>query len=316
MLSAGGRWCRACTPPHASGRSWAARPASTARRSTRSFMGSPECPLTHRKVTSPRSRTAVDERLPEVAVRHRLLGAVHPAPAQPAPPPAIPKAVHDIGRVAHDGQGTVESPYRLERRLDLHPLVGRPPVPAARLPAVLGGPCPTARAGVARARAVRPDLQRRRPAGSDASTEERSSVVNSAPRRSRTSVRPTPAHGDDLLPRSDGTGAHRTGRRVLGENRHGPSVRTAVSGRGAPAPPVCRAELTLAQPKAPVPRRHRPRPEPDPGSPKAAGTPGDHRTLSGGRCVTSGNPPAVTKPSSTLTASARCSGHRGCSFCR
>src|SRR5689334_13445056 len=30
------------------------------------------------------------QRLPQVPVGHRLLGAVHPAPAQPPPPPAVP----------------------------------------------------------------------------------------------------------------------------------------------------------------------------------------------------------------------------------
>src|SRR3954447_4293981 len=100
-----------------------------------------------------------DERLPQVAVRHRLLGAVHPAAAQPAPPPGVPKAVHDVGRVADDGERTVQCPDRLERRPDLHPLVRRLLVAAVRLTPVTSRPRPTARTGVARAGPVGPDLE-------------------------------------------------------------------------------------------------------------------------------------------------------------
>src|SRR5215467_8938308 len=44
----------------------------------------------------------VDQRLPQVPVGHRLAGAVDPAPLDPALPPAVPEAVHDVCRVAHD----------------------------------------------------------------------------------------------------------------------------------------------------------------------------------------------------------------------
>src|SRR3954447_20049123 len=101
-----------------------------------------------------------DQWFPQVAVGDGLLGAVDPAPAQPPPPPAVPEAVDDVGGVADHDEGTLEGPHRLERCTDLHPLVGRRRFATARLPSVPGRPGPAAGAGVARAGAVRPDLQR------------------------------------------------------------------------------------------------------------------------------------------------------------
>src|SRR3954454_22848502 len=119
----------------------------------------PGMPLDPSEADVPTISNGDDERLPQVAVRHRLLRAVHPAAAQPAPPPGVPEAVHDVGRVADDGERTVQRPHRLERRPDLHPLVRGLPLAAARLPAVLRGPRPAPGAGVTGARAVRPDLE-------------------------------------------------------------------------------------------------------------------------------------------------------------
>ena len=100
------------------------RQAATANRSTRSFIGCPEWPLTQSNATSPRSLHQVDERLPQVAVGDRLLGAVGPAALQPAAPPPVAEAVDDVRRVADHQQRPVEGAHRLERRPDLHPLVG------------------------------------------------------------------------------------------------------------------------------------------------------------------------------------------------
>ncbi len=67
----------------------------------------------------------LDQRLPEVAVGHRLLLRVHPAAPDPALPPAVPEAVDDVGRVAADLERPAQGPYRLQGCGELHALVGR-----------------------------------------------------------------------------------------------------------------------------------------------------------------------------------------------
>src|SRR5580698_9624781 len=71
----------------------------------------------------------LNERLPEVAVCHRLVLRVLPTAAEPPPPPPVGEALDDVGRVADhlDPVGRLgrEGPQRLERRRDLHALVGR-----------------------------------------------------------------------------------------------------------------------------------------------------------------------------------------------
>ena len=95
-------------PGQGARRRW--RLGSTASRSTRSFIGSPQWPLTHRNATSPRSVTSVDQRLPEVAVGDRLLRElVQPRASQPSPP-AVAEAVDDVGRVGDDQQRARRGP--------------------------------------------------------------------------------------------------------------------------------------------------------------------------------------------------------------
>src|SRR5690606_13739218 len=89
-----------------------------------------------------------DERLPEVAVRDRLLLRVQPAPTPPALPPPIAEAVDDVGRVRHDLDRTTRRSYRLERRGDLHALVRRARVGATRPCTVGSDPGPSTGARV------------------------------------------------------------------------------------------------------------------------------------------------------------------------
>ena len=76
--------------------------ASTASRSTRSFIGSPQWPFTQRKVTSPRWRTSSTNGSHRSRLATGLRLRVDPAPLQPPLPPPVAEAVDDVGRVAHD----------------------------------------------------------------------------------------------------------------------------------------------------------------------------------------------------------------------
>src|SRR5665811_637017 len=96
----------------------------------------------------------LDERLPQVLVRHRLALAVLPIAFQPSLPPAVPEAVHDVGRVADDLQRALEPSHRIERGAQLHPLVGRHGLGAGGERPVGDDPGPSARPGVAGAGAV------------------------------------------------------------------------------------------------------------------------------------------------------------------
>ena len=96
-----------------------------ASRSTRSFIGSPEWPFTHSKVTGrPDVQGQGEQRLPQVPVGHRLALGVAPAPALPPLPPRLPEAVDDVGRVAHHVQRAGQGLEGPDHRGDLHPLVG------------------------------------------------------------------------------------------------------------------------------------------------------------------------------------------------
>ena len=128
--------------------------ASTASRSTRSFMRSPECPLTHRKRHVAPPAHQLDERLPQVAVGDRLAGRVLPAACDPALPPPVAEAVHDVGRVADHVERARVRLHRLEGGGDLHALVGGARRVAAGVRPVGFGPGPPAGARVAQAGAV------------------------------------------------------------------------------------------------------------------------------------------------------------------
>src|ERR1700683_4608337 len=73
-------------------------------------------------------RRQLYERLPQVAVGHRFVLGVLPVAPQPALPPAVGEALDDIGGVADDVDGARpvrrQRTQRLERRGDLHALVG------------------------------------------------------------------------------------------------------------------------------------------------------------------------------------------------
>lgn len=103
-----------------------------------------------------------DQRLPEVAVGHRLAVVRPPAVPLPALPPAVAEAVHDVGAVAVDVHAAAagHGAEPLDGGRELHALVG-----AARVAArdhALGGAVaddggPAARSGVTGAGAVRVD---------------------------------------------------------------------------------------------------------------------------------------------------------------
>ena len=119
------RWSRAPAQP-----AWAPRwkrAASTASRSTSSFIGSPECPFTQVNLISspPGVDDLVDERSPQVLVRDRLAPGVPPPPGAPSRPPSLAEAVDDVGGVAHDVHVAADRAERLENGGHLHALIGR-----------------------------------------------------------------------------------------------------------------------------------------------------------------------------------------------
>ena len=135
------------------------RPPAVANSSTLSFQRSPEWPFTQRKLTATSEASASSmQRLPQVAVGHRLVLRVLPAAALPAPPPPVGEALDDVGRVAHHlhpvGRVGRQRPQGLERRGDLHALIGRVALGAAGVGPAGHGPGPPARTGIAPARAV------------------------------------------------------------------------------------------------------------------------------------------------------------------
>src|SRR6202453_5523145 len=100
----------------------------------------------------------LDERLPEVAVGHRLVLRVLPTAAEPPLPPPVGEALDDVGRVADHlhpvGRLGREGAQRFERGRDLHALVGRVPLGTAGIGAAGHGPGPATRPGISPARAV------------------------------------------------------------------------------------------------------------------------------------------------------------------
>jgi hypothetical protein len=129
------------------------RPASTASWSTRLFIGSPGVALhpTKRDVTDLHD---LDQRLPQVSIGDWLIVTVDPVSAKPGLPPAVPKAIDDVRRVAHDLQRTRQRPHRLQHRRDLHALVSRPLRRPAGEATPRHGPSPTARTWVPRTCAI------------------------------------------------------------------------------------------------------------------------------------------------------------------
>src|SRR5262245_13774783 len=104
----------------------------------------------------PPAPVLLDQRLPQVPVGDRLLGRIGPAPPQPALPPAVPEAVHDVGGVADDVQvAGGMGPHGLQHGVDLHALVGAVGLVPAGVGAVGLGPGPASRPGVPQARAIR-----------------------------------------------------------------------------------------------------------------------------------------------------------------
>ena len=103
-------------------------------------------------VTSPAD--GLDERLPQVPVRHRLALGVQPSPPLPALPPAVPEAVHDVGRIAADLERAAVGVDGLRGGGDLHPLVGGVTDRPRGEGAVGLDPCPAAPPRVAAARPV------------------------------------------------------------------------------------------------------------------------------------------------------------------
>src|SRR6266568_5978224 len=87
----------------------------------------------------------LDERLPKVTIGNWLSLTVDPARAEPGLPPPVPKAIDDVRRVAHDFEGTVECPHRLEDGRDLHALIGGAFRRAAGVAALGHRPRPAAR---------------------------------------------------------------------------------------------------------------------------------------------------------------------------
>src|SRR5688572_10580382 len=98
-----------------------------------------------------------DERLPQVAVGHRLPGGRRPAALEPALPPAVAEAVHHVRRVAHHQQRARVGADRLEGGADFHPLVGAGVLATGGERRLVQRPGPAAWTGVARAGAVGPD---------------------------------------------------------------------------------------------------------------------------------------------------------------
>ena len=131
--------------------------ASTARRSTRSFIGSPLWPLTHSKLISCwrdryRSTNGFHRSTLATGLRCELTQPV----LQPLAVPLLAHAVDDVGRVADDGQLAGQRAHRLQRGVDLHPLVGAVRLAARCARAAVGRdrPGPAAGTGVPPAGAV------------------------------------------------------------------------------------------------------------------------------------------------------------------
>ena len=93
-------------------------------------------------------RHQLDERLPQVAVGHRLALGVHPALLDPPFPPAVPEAVDHVGGVAHHLEPAGQRHHRLVGGVDLHALVGGVLGRARGVRSALDRPGPPAGAGV------------------------------------------------------------------------------------------------------------------------------------------------------------------------
>src|SRR5204863_4249202 len=111
-----------------------------------------------------------EQPLPQVTVDDGLLAGVQPAGALPALPPAVAKAVHDVGAVAVevDSAPAVDGRETFDGGGELHALVGGPWLgagDAALVLAVGDDRRPAAGAGIAGARAVRIDDHVRRGRG-------------------------------------------------------------------------------------------------------------------------------------------------------